>query len=79
MEFQKIVLDSTKLKIVWIKKKKFFKQHSFKKCCFFIPTILSFMLPRKIIDIYTDIARKYGNVTVKAFREYKELECKTIN
>ena len=34
------------------------------------------MLPRKIIDNYTDIARKYGNVTVKGFREYEELECK---
>ena len=31
----------------------------------FIQTILSFVLSRKIINIYNDIARKYGNVTDK--------------
>ena len=36
-----------------------------KNVVFFIQTILSFMLSRKIINIYNDIARKYGNVTVK--------------
>ena len=35
------------------------------KNVFFIQTILSFMVSRKIINIYNDIARKYGNVTVK--------------
>ena len=30
----------------------------------FIQTILSFGLSKKIINIYNDIARKYGNVTV---------------
>ena len=36
-----------------------------KNVVFLIQTILSFMLSRKIINIYNDIARKYGNVTVK--------------
>ena len=35
----------------------------------FIQTILSFVLPRKSIKMYNDIARKYGNVTVKDFRK----------
>ena len=42
----------------------------------FIQTILSFVLSRKIINIYNDIARKYGNVTVKDFRKYEKLEYK---
>ena len=32
------------------------------------------MLSRKIINIYYDIARKYGNVTIKDFRKYEKLE-----
>ena len=31
----------------------------------FMETVLSFVLSRKIINIYNDIAQKYGNVTVK--------------
>ena len=42
----------------------------------FIQTILSFVVSRKIINIYNDIARKYGNVTVKDFRKYEKLENK---
>ena len=38
--------------------------------------IISFVLSRKIINIYNDIARKYGNVTVKDFRRYEKLEYK---
>ena len=38
--------------------------------------ILSIALSRKIIKIYNDIARKYGNVTVKDFRKYEKLEDK---
>ena len=34
------------------------------------------MLSRKIINICNDIARKYGNVTVKDFRKYEKLEYK---
>ena len=39
-------------------------------CCLinvvtFIQTILSLVLSRKIINIYNDIAQRYGNVTVK--------------
>ena len=40
----------------------------------FIQAILSFVLSRKIINIYNNIARKYGNVTVKDFRKYEKLE-----
>ena len=47
-----------------------------KKFVIFIQTILSFVLSRKIINIYNDIARKYGNVTVKDFRKYEKLEYK---
>ena len=36
----------------------------------FIQTILSFVVSRKVINIYNDIARKYGNVTVKDFPKY---------
>ena len=31
----------------------------------FIQRILSFVLSMKVINTYNDIARKYGNVTVK--------------
>ena len=34
------------------------------------------MLSRKIINIYNDIVWKYGNVTVKDFREYEKIEHK---
>ena len=36
-----------------------------KNVVIFIQTILSFVLSRKMINIYNNIARKYGNVTVK--------------
>ena len=42
----------------------------------FIQTILSSVLSRKIINIYNDIAWKYGNVRVKDFRKYEKLEYK---
>ena len=47
-----------------------------KNVAIFIQKILSFVLSRKIIDIYNDIARKYGNFTVKDFRKYEKLEYK---
>ena len=47
-----------------------------KKFVIFIQTILSFVLSRKIINIYNDILRKYRNITVKDFREYEKLEYK---
>ena len=47
-----------------------------KSVVIFFQTILSFVLPRKIINIYNDIARKYGNITVKDFRKYEKLEYK---
>ena len=40
----------------------------------FIQTVLSFVLSRNIINIYNDIAQKYGNVTVKDFRKDEKLE-----
>ena len=42
----------------------------------FIETILTFVLSRKIINIYNDIARKHGNVTVKDSRKNEKLEYK---
>ena len=47
-----------------------------KNVVIFLQTVLSFVLSRKIINIYSDIARKYGNVTVKAFWKYEKLEYK---
>ena len=42
----------------------------------FFQTILSFVLSRKILNIYNNIARKYANVTVKDFWKYEQLEYK---
>ena len=39
----------------------------------FFLTILSFVLSRKIINIYNEIAQKYGNITVQYFRKYEKL------
>ena len=39
--------------------------HRLKNVVIFIQTILSFVLSRKIINIYNDIARNYGNVTIR--------------
>ena len=47
-----------------------------KNVVIFFQTILSFLLPRKIVNIDKDIAQKYGNVTVKDFQKYEKLECK---
>ena len=47
-----------------------------KDVAIFIQTILSFVRSKKITNIYNDIARKYGNVTVKGFRKYEKLEYK---
>ena len=47
-----------------------------KNVVIFLQTILSFLLSRKYINIYNDIAQKYGNVTVKDFRKYEKLEYK---
>ena len=45
-----------------------------KNVVIFVETNLSFVLPRNIINIYDDIARKYGCVTVKGFRDYEKQE-----
>ena len=47
-----------------------------KNVVMFIQTHLSFVLSRKIINVYNDIARKYGNVIVKDFRKYGKLDYK---
>ena len=47
-----------------------------KTAVIFIQAILSFALSRNVINMYNDIARKYGNVTVKGFRRYEKLEYK---
>ena len=43
---------------------------------FFFQTILSLVLSREIINIYNDIAQKYGNITVQDFRKYEKLQYK---
>ena len=45
----------------------------FKNVVIFIQPILSFVPSRKIINIYNDIVREYGNVTVKDLRKYEKL------
>ena len=47
-----------------------------KNVVIFFQIILSFVLSRKIINIYNDIAQKHGNFTVKDFRKYEKLEYK---
>ena len=47
-----------------------------KNVAHFIQTILSFVLSRKIINIYNDIARKCGSATVNDFQKYEKLEYK---
>ena len=47
-----------------------------KNVVIFLQSILSFVLSRKIIKIYNDIARKHGNVTVQDFRKYEKLKYK---
>ena len=42
----------------------------------FFQTILCFVLSREIINIYNDLARKHGNVTVEDFCKYEKLEYK---
>ena len=47
-----------------------------KNVVIFLQTILSFVLSRKIINTYNNIARKYENAKVKDFRKYEKLEYK---
>ena len=42
----------------------------------FFQSVLSFVLSRKIINIYNDIARKYGNITVQDLRKHEKLQYK---
>ena len=39
------------------------EMHRLKNVVIVFQTILSFVLSRKIVNIYNDFARKYGNVT----------------
>ena len=47
-----------------------------KKFVILIKTVLSFVLSRKIINIFNNIAQKCRKVTVKDLRKYEKLECK---
>ena len=47
-----------------------------KNVAIFLQTILSFVLSRKIRNVYNDLARKYGNVTVKDFCKYEKPQYK---
>ena len=51
-------------------------KYCLKNVVIFVQTILSFVLSRRTINIYNDIAWKYGNVTVKDFRKYEKLDNK---
>ena len=50
-----------------------------KNVTIFFQTILSFVLSRKIINIYNEIAQKYGNVTVKDFWKDEKVESEKNN
>ena len=50
--------------------------HHLKNVVIFTQTILSFVVSRKIINIYNDIAQKCGNVRVKDFQKYEKLQYK---
>ena len=52
------------------------EMHRLKNVVIFFQTIISFVLSRKIINIYNNLARKHGNVTVKDFHKYEKLEYK---
>ena len=47
-----------------------------KSVVIFLQSILSFVLPRKIIKIYNDITQKHGNVTVQDFWKCEKLKYK---
>ena len=47
-----------------------------KNVVIFFQAVLSFVLSRKIINIYDNVARKYGNITIKHFRKYEKLQYK---
>ena len=49
---------------------------SLKNVVNFIQTILIFVVPRKIVNIYHQFAWKYGNITVKDFRKLENPEWK---
>ena len=49
---------------------------TFRNVVIFIQTILSIVPSRKTINICNDIARIYGNVTVKDFLKYEKLDYK---
>ena len=48
----------------------------FKNVVIFIQIILSFVLSKKMINVYNHIVRRYGNVTVKDFEKHEKLEYK---
>ena len=49
------------------------EMYRLKNVVIFVKTIFNFVLSRKVINIYSDIPRKYGNVTVGDFRKYEKL------
>ena len=40
----------------------------------FLHTIVSFVLSRKIINVYNNLPQNYGNNTIKDFRKYEKLQ-----
>ena len=48
------------------------KARRLKNVVIFLETTLNFLPSRKIINIYNDLAQKYGNAAVKDFRKYEK-------
>ena len=52
------------------------ERYCLKNVVIFFQTIINSVLSRKIKNIYNDLARKHGNVTVKDSRKQEKLEYK---
>ena len=50
--------------------------HRLKNVEIFFQAIIIFVLPRRIMNMYKDLARKHGNVKVKDISKYEKLEYK---
>ena len=52
------------------------EKHRPKNVALFLQRILRFVLSRKVVKIYSDIARKHGNVMVKDIKKYEKSKYK---
>ena len=51
--------------------RRIFQTHRLKTVVIFFQTMIGFVLSRKIINLYKDLAQNYGNVTLKTFTNMK--------